>query len=559
MTSRMFWVLIAAVIVCTGAIVAHGVWADAALETHEIFVAQTTREMLASGDMIVPRFGGEVRLQKPPAMYWAVAAVATMVDRPDVPAWVARAPSAVSALVVVAVCIGLGVRVYDRCTGLVAGAIVGFSAGMFEYGVNARPEMLYAACTGVSTLGFVAAHRASSRRASLWWAVVGWVACGLAMLAKGPQLPVLILAGLSVWHIRVSGWAMWRRAVRPVMGVAIVAAVVAPWVVALSMRVDGAMAFWMRELIGLRFASEGGAGIVAWVLELLSPEYLWYGVSQLLPWGLVLPLAFFVAWQRGRPDLACGRDLFFAMVVPVVVLSLASRTREYYLLPILPIAAVLLARGVLDLLDKAERSNRFRRIAAAALIALAAASLAFAVGVEVASDLTSPEALGVVAGFALAGAFVVWVGRTVFSRSMLTRLVVAALSAWGAAFAVLGHNSVLHDERSEHVESVAIAAANLSGGEIPVVSIGFDRDDLIYQVNRPIRRLPGTISAQELRAEGPAIVVARPSVLDRLAAEGAPIERGPVFTIEKGERYEVARLIPDASVGTGPHPHQPGG
>jgi 4-amino-4-deoxy-L-arabinose transferase-like glycosyltransferase len=41
---------------------------------HEGRVAATAREMAASGDWIVPRLGGEVRLAKPPLPYWAAAA-----------------------------------------------------------------------------------------------------------------------------------------------------------------------------------------------------------------------------------------------------------------------------------------------------------------------------------------------------------------------------------------------------------------------------------------------------------------------------------------------------
>ena len=36
------------------------------------------------------------------------------------------------------------------------------------------------------------------RRAGAWWALLAWAGFGLAILAKGPQLPVLMLIGLSV-------------------------------------------------------------------------------------------------------------------------------------------------------------------------------------------------------------------------------------------------------------------------------------------------------------------------------------------------------------------------
>ena len=40
----------------------------------EVRIAETAREMLASGDWVVPRYNGELRLQKPPLPYWLTAA-----------------------------------------------------------------------------------------------------------------------------------------------------------------------------------------------------------------------------------------------------------------------------------------------------------------------------------------------------------------------------------------------------------------------------------------------------------------------------------------------------
>lgn len=538
----VFRVLVAILLVATAAIVFRAATASFALETHEVFVAQTAREMLAADAYVVPMFGGELRLQKPPLMYWLVSGVAALAERPDVPAWVARAPSAIASLVLVASCIGIGARVYDRRTGVVAGAMLAFCAGVFEYGSNARPEMLYAACTAAATLGFVSASRSETTRASRGWAAFGWAWCALALLAKGPQLPLLVLAGLSVWQIKRTGWRGWARAFHPWMGVAIVTAAVAPWVIAILVRVDGAPAFWANELIGLRFTeTEGGGvgGIGAWFLELLTPEYLLYCVSQLLPWGVLLPVAFFVVWQKGRPELASGRDLFFAMVVPLVVLSLATRSREYYLLPMLPIVAVLVARGVIDVLERHGPRSVGARAMTIGLWVVATGGLALAIGVEVASDITLMEVLEVVGAFLTAGAIAVLVVRGLVGR-VGARPVVAALAAWGAAFAVMGHEPALWDKRPGRVDALAIEAARLAGGTLPVVTIGFDPDDLIYRMGRPAHRMPRDVSGAEVKARAPAVVVAPPKIVERLRGEGVEFAGAATeFAIEGEERFVV--------------------
>ena len=551
MSTRSFRWLVAAILAATGAIVFHSTLAPYALETHEVFVAQSAREMITTGEFIVPMFGGEPRLQKPPLMYWAVVAVATITGHPDVPPWVARFPSALATMALIAACIGIGARVYDRRTGLIAGAMLGSCAAVFEYGSNARPEMLYAACTAVMTYALVCAARAPARRDALRWAIAGWLACGLAFLTKGPQLPGLIILGLSFWHIRATGWKSWARALHPILGLCIVSACVAPWFIAVILRIDGAPSFWANELIGLRFASAkdatgGGAltGFFRWLLGVLTPEYLAYAVAQLLPWGLLLPLAFFVPWQRNRPDLARGRDLFFAMIVPLLVLSLASRSREYYLLPMLPIIAVLLARGTIDVLRKGRPHALPGRVLAIGLWIAAGCALASAVGVEAFSGFTVSDTLVVAVGFTTAALIVVLGWRALGSQPAL-RPIVVALLAWGAAFGVLGQEPALWDDRADRIDDLAIAAVALAADtDLPVIAIGFDPDDLIYRFNRPIQRLPRASDAEALADLLPAIVVASPETLDRLATEGLAVDPGLTFAIEDGDSFRIATVRP---------------
>lgn len=551
MSTRSFRWLVAAILAATGAIVFHSALAPFALETHEVFVAQSAREMIATGEFIVPMFGGEPRLQKPPLMYWAVVAVATITGQPDIPPWVARFPSALATMALIAACIGIGARVYDRRTGLIAGAMLGSCAAVFEYGSNARPEMLYAACTAVMTYALVCAARAPARRAALLWAIAGWFACGLAVLTKGPQLPGLIILGLSVWHIRTSGWRVWARALHPILGLCIVAAVVAPWFIAVILRIDGAPSFWANELIGLRFASTGDAsggsaisGFLRWILGVLTPEYLAYAAAQLLPWGLLLPLAFFVPWQRNRPDLARGRDLFFAMIVPLLVLSLASRSREYYLLPMLPIITVLLARGTIDVLRKGRPHALPGRVLAIGLWIAAGCALASAVGVEAFSGFSVSDTVLLAVGFATAALIVAMMWRALGTQPAL-RPIVVALLAWGAAFGVLGQEPALWDDRADRIDDLALAAVALADEtDLPVIAIGFDPDDLIYRFNRPIQRLPRSATADALADLIPAIVVASPETLDRLEAEGLDIDSERTFAIEDGDTFSIAAVRP---------------
>jgi 4-amino-4-deoxy-L-arabinose transferase-like glycosyltransferase len=64
------------------------------LTQHEVFAAQTAREMLATGDWVVPHFAGRARLNKPPGMYYLIAgSMAVFQSRAE---WVARLPAALA-------------------------------------------------------------------------------------------------------------------------------------------------------------------------------------------------------------------------------------------------------------------------------------------------------------------------------------------------------------------------------------------------------------------------------------------------------------------------------
>src|SRR4051794_19361246 len=72
-----------------------GLGGSGRLTYHEAFVAEAAREMLASGDPIVPTVGGRPWLEKPPLAIWLVALTGRAAG--GVGESAARAPSAVAA------------------------------------------------------------------------------------------------------------------------------------------------------------------------------------------------------------------------------------------------------------------------------------------------------------------------------------------------------------------------------------------------------------------------------------------------------------------------------
>src|SRR5262245_63987675 len=89
------------------------------LDSHEVLVAQTAREMLAHGDWIYPTFAGEPRLEKPPLAYWCAAACYAIFGHAD--ETTARLPAALAAVVGTALVAIFARRAFGKGMGLLAG------------------------------------------------------------------------------------------------------------------------------------------------------------------------------------------------------------------------------------------------------------------------------------------------------------------------------------------------------------------------------------------------------------------------------------------------------
>src|SRR3954454_9076039 len=93
--TRLGWARLAMIAGLAALTLGVGLGGAGRLTYHEAFVAQAAREMVASGDALVPTIGGRPWLEKPPLAVWLVALLARLAG--GVSEALARAPSAVAA------------------------------------------------------------------------------------------------------------------------------------------------------------------------------------------------------------------------------------------------------------------------------------------------------------------------------------------------------------------------------------------------------------------------------------------------------------------------------
>jgi hypothetical protein len=214
------------------------------LEPDESRYAEIPREMLLRGDLVVPVLQGEPYLDKPPLLYWLVAASYRLFGVGDA---AARLPSAVAVHLCILLTYLLGRRVVGERAAFRGALLLGLAPGFVSVGrllLIDGPLALWA--TLALFAGFEAVRGPRLRRG--WWLLAA-VACGLGVLTKGPVALVLLLPPLWL-HRRLTGGrgAGWRA---HLAFLAVVAAVTLPWYVVLCLRVPefARHFFWEHHLV----------------------------------------------------------------------------------------------------------------------------------------------------------------------------------------------------------------------------------------------------------------------------------------------------------------------
>ena len=296
--------------------------------------ASCTYEMLESGNWIVPTFNYRLREDKPVLIYWLQMGCYRVLGVNET---AARLPSALAALLTIVVVYELGRRMFGVATGLLAGLILGGSVGLLGAAHFANPDaLLVAFCT--LTLALIWTDQQGERRGTLAW--VG-VACGLAVLAKGP-IGLLAPAGICVayyaWQRQLSRLLDWR-----IGDIALAFVLVAaPWYVWVTVDTRGAWirGFWEKHHVerGMT-AMENHSGPLYYYLLVLC--------AGLLPWSIFLGPTVLHAWKRLRlPDSADRPAVRFLVVwvgAFLVFFSIVRTKLPNYILPAYPALALLTA------------------------------------------------------------------------------------------------------------------------------------------------------------------------------------------------------------------------
>jgi len=307
--------------------------------------ARIAEEMYRTGDWVTPRLQGDSWLEKPPLYYWLTIPLYALFGASETTARMAPALCALASLA--AVC-WAGTRLWSPLAGWLAGMITASSIGFCVFGRGASIDMPFTACfTGSFALLAVAACAARPARGLR---PAAYALLGAAALGKGPLAFALAAGILFVfWVVDERGGSL--RRLRALSGLALAAAVAAPW-------------YWMATLrhgfsfIAVFFINHNLARYVSEIHHHAAPVYYYIPVvpGLLFPWSawLLVLLARAPACLKGWRGWDAGR-LFAACwaVFPLLFFSLSGSKLPGYALVSLPPISLLMAAGLADFMEGA--------------------------------------------------------------------------------------------------------------------------------------------------------------------------------------------------------------
>lgn len=457
--------------------------------------ANTAREMIVSGDWIVPRQQGALFPERPPLGSWAIAL--TGLVRGEVDLVAVRLPSALATLLTTLMIYCYARTWIGRLGSLASAVCYASAAQVMQLGRFGESEAVFTLLVSASLFAWHAGYVLCWRPTVAW--SLGYALAALAALAKGPQAPAYFVAACCGYLVVRRDWH-WLFSRGHLAGLATFSVVIGAWLVPFAVNYSRALDdIWMGLALD-RFDSDGLLGhLVSYPLETFA---------CLLPWS---PLTVALVWPSVRRGISSARPqahfLLVAVAVTYPTVWLAAGARGRYFMPLYPCLAVLLGL-IVEHCASAVATRAERGFWRRHLLGLATASLAGCVALAAAEvdawNLWADARQGIsfvtawTAVCLVAAALLVWAALGARSpRPQVALLVTAAVVglAWsGAAL------NVRIREGNELAGVLAEVKRQLPNPR-ELVSLGKVYHRFVYSYDAPIRQVRWPMSDEEVPAD----------------------------------------------------------
>lgn len=434
--------------------------------------AEVAREMSISG-YLVPRINGEVYTEKPPLLFWSMAAFGKLFG--EVNEWAARLPSIISGVYVVGLLFVLARRMFNTRVALWSALVL---ITCFRFWYQARRGQIDVMLTAAMLTALYAFWRWDESRKNAWLATA-YAAVGAGMLAKGPPALVFPLLFLFSFY-----WKNAPARKKTHWGLGALGAIVVVLLWYIPARIYGADTATEAVHSGIGqnlFRNTLGR----FLLGVSKAQPPWYYLEtlpvDLLPWTFIAPPVLYWGWKNRKSSRAMWA--IYSWLVPALIFfTISIGKRELYLLPLLPVFAMLFGAAIVHLREVGNlrwmQRGGYGWSGLLCLIGLAPVALAF-------SPIEAQEPWRVygLAGAGLAagvGGLIALAlrGGAVVPPVLAIQVLLVYTTALFTAYPEINHF------KSARPICDPVRALTEAGEEFRLYSVGFSREEYVYYSRR---------------------------------------------------------------------------
>ncbi len=313
------------------------------MDRDEARFAQASKQMVQSHDYVRISFQKKPRDKKPIGIYWLQTASVELSGTAGTrKIWPYRIPSLLGALFAVLLTFAMGKRLFGERTGFLAAILLSSSFLLVVEAHIATTDavLLVTIMTSQFALSRFYLREDKSKPAGIGPFLAFWLAQAAGILVKGPVTPAIGLLTI-VCLTAVDRDTQWLKGLRPLYGLALLAILVSPWMIAIGIDTKGA--FFRRSLLG-DFLSK----VVSGQESHGFPPGFYLAILPLTLWP-ASSLAGAAVYRAWKSRSAAALRFCLAWILPAwVVFELVPTKLPEYVLPLYPALCFLIAHIIIS-------------------------------------------------------------------------------------------------------------------------------------------------------------------------------------------------------------------
>jgi len=308
----------------------------------EVRYAEIPREMLSSGDWIVPRLNGLLYFEKPVMGYWINGIAMKFFGENEFSVRIASAVAAgLSALIVFFL---TSIFFYSRRKGVIAASVyltflLVYALGVFSV-LDGVFSFFLTACIGSF---FLAWSYRKHPPLYFFYLVLSGIFCGCAFLTKGFlafAVPIIVIVPFLIWEkkYKMIFSASWIPILTAIM-------VLLPWAVLIELKAPDFWNFFFWHEHIKRFFSESAQHKESFFFFFIILP------GAMFPWSFLVPASVTGLWKNSLKNPLLRYAICW-FVFPFILFSISSGKIPTYILPCFPALAILFSIGLMEYLKR---------------------------------------------------------------------------------------------------------------------------------------------------------------------------------------------------------------